>query len=70
MVITKIVAVILDILADKLLPCLGPGGTGEKVWGAWGILSYIILSEKESVTICGGTQPKTEIISFKKYNVV
>ena len=34
MVITKIVAVILDILADKLLPCLAPGGTGEKVWGA------------------------------------
>lgn len=34
MVITKIVAVILDILADKLLPRLGPGGTGEEVWGA------------------------------------
>ena len=48
MVITKIVAVILDILADKLLPCLGPRGTGEEVWGALGILSYIILSERIS----------------------
>ena len=70
MVISKIVAVILDIFADKLLPCLHSGGTGEEVWGAWGILSYIILSERESGTICGGTQPKTEITSLKKYNVV
>lgn len=70
MVISKIVAVILDILADKLLPCLGSGETGEAVSGAWGILTCIILSERESVTICGGTQPKTETTSLKKYDAV
>ena len=35
MVITKTVAVILGILANKLLPHLGPGGIREEeVWGA------------------------------------
>lgn len=70
MVITKIVAAILDISRQTITMLRSRRNRGKSLGSMRDTVIYHLVWRKNHVTICGGTQPKTEIISFKKYNVV